>query len=874
MPSIQKFVVTPNLPEPLKPLLDIARNIWWTWNVEAISLLRRVDADLWDKHKGNPIAVLGSLSASRVAELEKDKAFLAHLERVQGDLDRYLKMSSWFEGEHEDAKGSLIGYFSLEFGLHESLPLYSGGLGILAGDHLKSASDLGLPLVGMGLAYQYGYFSQYLNHDGWQMEEYPVNDFHNMSMMAERDEDGRPVTIEVHYPDRTVKARIWRVQVGRNPLFLLDTNIPDNRIEDRELTSRLYGGDHDMRIRQEVLLGIGGLRALIKLGFEPDVCHLNEGHSAFLGLERINLLMKNRGLSYEAAFEMVRASNVFTTHTPVQAGNDHFHPDLVRTYLRSKADELGIGIENLLALGRQDPTNKSETFCMTVLALRLSRFTNGVSELHGHVSRNMWQQVWPEVPREEIPISHVTNGIHTRTWLCSEIARLYDRYMGPRWYEEPTNKTLWDRVELIPDAELWRSHERMRERLVGFVRGRLRMQLRRRGVNRAWVKAAGQVLDPEALTIGFARRFATYKRAALILRDPARLAKILNNPERPVQLIFAGKAHPKDHPGKELIRQLVHLAQTEDFRNRIVFVEDYNVEVARYMVQGVDVWLNTPRRPLEASGTSGMKVPPNGGINLSILDGWWCEGYAQDNGWAIGAGEDYDDQEYQDEVESTALYDLLENEIVPTFYDRSSDDVPREWTRIMKNSMRTVNAEFNTHRQVEEYTQRFYMPCLDNAKRLGKDEFTRARDLADWRQRVHKGWSRVKVTCVDAPPPAAQPMGSTLPIRAHVQLGDIPAEEVLVEVYHGLLDTQGNIADGETATLFPTGKATDGSVIYDGGVPCRRAGQRGYTVRVVPRKDGYPLDRFETGLVTWWEDTGDTSCALPDRSAQAPVSKS
>jgi starch phosphorylase len=863
MPSIQKFVVTPNLPEPLQPLLEIARNMWWSWNVEAISLLRRVDPDLWDKHRGNPIGVLGSLTAARVAELEKDTAFLAHLERVKGDLDRYLNMASWYQEEHEES-GALIGYFSLEFGLHESMALYSGGLGILAGDHLKSASDLGLPLVGMGLAYQYGYFRQYLNHDGWQMEEYAANDFHNMSMSLEQGEDGREVTIEVHYPGRTVQARIWRVQVGRNPLFLLDTNLPANRPEDRELTSKLYSGDNDMRIRQEIMLGIGGLRALIKLGMEPTVCHLNEGHSAFLGLERINLLMKNRGLSYETAFELVRASNVFTTHTPVPAGNDHFHPDLVRTYLRRKADEMGIGIDDILALGKQDPENKAETFCMTVLALRLSRFTNGVSELHGHVSRNMWQGVWPEVPENEIPISHVTNGIHTRSWLCSEIARLYDRYLGPRWYEEPTNKTLWDRLERIPDPELWRSHERMRERLVGFVRGRLHRQLLRRGVNRAWVQAAGHILDPEALTIGFARRFATYKRANLILRDPARLAKILNNPDKPVQLIFAGKAHPKDHPGKELIRQLVHLAQTEGFRNRIVFIEDYNIEVARYMVQGVDLWLNTPRRPLEASGTSGMKVPPNGGINLSVLDGWWCEGYNRENGWAIGAGEDYDDQEYQDEVESTALYDLLENEIVPMFYDRSSDQVPYEWTRIMKNSMRTVNAEFNTHRQVEEYTQRFYRPCMENYERLSKDEYSRAKELAEWRERIFRGWDQVQVACVDAPPPAAQPMGATLPIRAMVHLGEIPAKEVLVEVYHGLLDPSSEISDGETATLFAGERREDGAMVFEGGVPCRRAGQRGFTVRVVPRKDGFPLDRFETGLITWWDDNGSgNSEALP-----------
>ena len=859
MPSIQKFVVTPKLPDPLKPLLDIAGNVWWSWNVEAINLLRRVEPDLWDKHDGNPVAVLGSLPTERVAALERDKAFLAHLGRVREDLERYLNRTTWYDSEHEGVQSGRIGYFSLEFGLHESLPLYSGGLGILAGDHLKSATDLGLPLVGVGLAYQEGYFRQYLNHDGWQMEGYTVNDFFNMSMDLERDADGEPVTIEVNYPGRPVKVRVWRVAVGRNPLLLLDTNLPENLPEDRDLTSRLYGGAEDMRIRQEILLGIGGLRALMKVGLEPTVCHLNEGHSAFLGLERINLLMKNKDLDFDTAFEVVRASNVFTTHTPVPAGNDHFQPDLVRKYLTPKADELGIGIERLLALGRQNQNDPNETFCMTVLALRLSRFVNGVSELHGHVSRGMWQGVWPGVPREEIPISHVTNGIHTRSWLCSEIARLYDRYLGPRWFEEATNRTIWDRVDMIPDAELWRSHERMRERLVGFVRARLRKQLRKRGANRIWIKQASEVLDPEALTIGFARRFATYKRAALILSDPDRLDKILNGPGRPVQLIFAGKAHPKDHPGKELIRQLVHLAQEDRFRKRIVFIEDYNIEVGRYLVQGVDVWLNNPRRPLEASGTSGMKVPPNGGINLSILDGWWCEGYGKDNGWSIGAGEDYeetaDSHAYQDDVESTALYDLLENEIVPTFYERSSDDVPREWTRIMKNSMRTVNAEFNTNRMVEEYTERFYIPCFENAARLGSGQFAKARELAEWRHRVSRGWDKVAITRVEAPPRGAHPMGTSLAVSAQLVLGDVPVDEILVEVYHGLLDANGQITGGETATLFPGEVQVDGSVSFTGEIACRRAGQRGFTVRAVPRKAGYPLDRFETGLITWWDES-------------------
>ena len=857
MQRIRKFIVTPNLPPKLQPLLDIARNIWWSWNPEAINLLRRVDPDLWEEHHHNPVAVLGSLSSDRISDLTRDQAFLAHLDSVNDDLQRYLTQTSWFESEHEHLKGARVAYFSFEFGLHESLPLYSGGLGILAGDHLKSATDLGLPLVGIGLAYQHGYFRQYLNHDGWQQEAYPVNDFYNMSMTAELDEDGAPVTIELDYPGRKVVARIWRVQVGRNPLFLLDTNLRINRAEDRELTGRLYGGDIDMRIRQEILLGIGGVKALDALGIRPDVFHLNEGHSAFLALERIRSLMQETKVPYETAFELVRSSNVFTTHTPVPAGNDHFDPQLVRTYLKPLADQLGIGIEGLIGLGRQDPQDKSETFCMTVLALRLSQFANGVSELHGSVSRKMWQRLWPGVPVNELPISHITNGIHTRTWQCLELARLYDRYLGPRWYDKPTNHMVWERVSRIPDAELWRAHERMRERLVGFVRGRLRQQLEARGASRANIKAAREVLDPEALTIGFARRFATYKRAALILADPERLAKILNNPDRPVQIIFAGKAHPKDHPGKELIRQIVHLAQREEFRKHIVFLEDYNIEVARYMVQGVDMWMNTPRRPLEASGTSGMKVPVNGGINFSVLDGWWCEGYHKDNGWTIGAGEDYDNPDYQDQVESTALYELLENEIAPIYYERTSDDVPREWVRIMKNSMRTVNAEFNTNRMVEEYAQRFYVPCIEQSRRLRLDDAAAASELAAWRSSVRRLWPAVKIAEIVADDQEAQPMGSRFQVRATVELGELKADDVLVEVYHGLLDIQGNILDGETETMAPEEGGDHGRVVYQGEIPCRRSGQRGFTVRITPRNPSFPLDRFDTGLIRWFgEDSG------------------
>ena len=853
MPKIRKFIVTPSLPPKLQPLLDIARNLWWVWNPEAIELLRRVDPDLWEERHHNPIAVLGSLSSDRISDLTRDQAFLAHLESVHDDLQRYLNQPSWFDTHHDHLQQATAAYFSFEFGLHECLPLYSGGLGVLAGDHLKSATDLGVPLVGVGLAYQHGYFRQYLNHDGWQQEDYPVNDFYNMAMSLERGDDGEPVIIEVDYPGRQVRARIWRVQVGRNPLFLLDANLPDNRPEDRELTSKLYGGDIDMRIRQEILLGHRRRARAQGHGHRPGRLPPERGP---LGVPDARAHPRPHGRE-EAPFARprsswcaARASSPPTRRCPratITSTRSSCAPTSSRSPISSAS-----GIEGLIDLGRQRPGDTRETFCMTVLALRLSQFANGVSELHGHVSRDMWQQIWPGVPVNELPISHITNGIHTRSWQCSEIARLYDRYLGPRWYDKPTNHMVWERVTRIPDAELWRAHERMRERLVGWVRRKLRKQLESRGASRSNIKAAREVLDPEALTLGFARRFATYKRAALILSDPERLDRILNNPDRPVQIIFAGKAHPRDHGGKELIRQIVHLAQQDRFRKRIVFLEDYNMEVARYMVQGVDIWLNNPRRPLEASGTSGMKVPVNGGINFSVLDGWWCEGYDKENGWAIGAGEDYDDPEYQDQVEVTALYEMLENEIAFMYYERSSDGVPREWVRVMKNSMRTVNAEFNTNRMVEEYAQRFYVPCFEQSSRLRENEAGAARELASWRQNVAKKWPRVRVMEIDAEEQEAQPMGSRFAVRARVDLNELSTEDVVVEIYHGLLDRHGEIQTGESETMMLTGDATVGEVEYAGEIPCRRSGLRGFTVRVIPRNPRFPLSRFDTGLIRWY----------------------
>src|SRR5579883_1293203 len=653
--SIRPYTVLPCLPDRLRSLQTLAYNLWWSWNADAVALFRRINPDLFAALDHSPIRLLGATDQTRFEQLEHDDGFLAHMDRVAAALDHYLKAPTWFQETYSSDPDIRIAYFSAEFGIHESVPVYSGGLGVLAGDHLKSASDLGIPLMGVSLMYREGYFRQYLNVDGWQQERYPENDFFNLPLIAELNQDGSPVIVTVPFPGREVALRIWRIQVGRVPLYLLDANIPQNRPEDRNVTAQLYGGDQHTRIQQEVILGIGGIRALRAIGKEPTVCHMNEGHAAFVGLERIRILIEEQKLDFAAALEAVKAGTCFTTHTPVPAGNDAFPPGMIDQYLGDYYRQLGIDRWNFLALGRQHPGNEAEPFGMTVLAIKLSNTSNGVSKLHGAVSRKMWNEIWPTLPTGEVPIASITNGVHTQSWISPEIGQLFERYVGVQWEEKPTDFAIWRRVEQIPDAELWRTHERCRERLIALARTRLRAQLKRRGAPPAEVDAADEVLDPDALTIGFARRFATYKRGDLLFRDLDRLVAIMNSKDRPVQIIFSGKAHPQDRGGKELIQRVVQQARKPEFRKRVVFIEDYDMNVARYLVQGVDVWLNNPRRPLEASGTSGMKVVGNGGLNLSILDGWWVEGYDGDNGWAIGAGEEYTDLAYQDEIESRAL---------------------------------------------------------------------------------------------------------------------------------------------------------------------------------------------------------------------------
>ncbi len=847
--SIRTFTVLPHLPERLRPLQKLTYNLWWCWNSEAVALFRRIDPDLFEALDHSPMKLLGAVDQSRFEQLLKDDGFMAHMERVESALDNYLAEPTWFQETYNNPNIK-IAYFSAEFGIHESIPVYSGGLGVLAGDHLKSASDLGLPLMGVGLMYREGYFRQYLNVDGWQQERYPENDFFNLPLIPETKPDGTPVLVSVTISGHEVKLRIWRINIGRIPLYLLDANIPENSPEDRSITAQLYGGDQHMRIKQEIVLGIGGLRALRALGKEPTVCHMNEGHAAFCALERIRYLMETENLDFATAMEAVKAGTCFTTHTPVPAGNDVFPPHMIEYYLGDYMRALKLDRYHFLALGRQNPNDEGEPFGMTVLAIRLSNTSNGVSKLHGVVSRKMWKAIWPELPESEIPIISITNGVHTQSWVSPDFAHLYDRYLGHQWVDRPTDHDIWKRVDHIPDAELWRTHERCRERLVAFCRARLRAQLKRRGAPPAEIDAADEVLDPDALTIGFARRFATYKRGTLVFRDLDRLIHIVNDKDRPVQFVFSGKAHPKDHGGKELIAAVQQYARRRELRRRVVFIEDYDMNIARHMIQGTDVWLNNPRRPLEASGTSGMKGPCNGGLNMSILDGWWCEGYQGDNGWSIGSGEEYTDLQYQDEVESRALYELIEKELVPLFYTRGSDGLPRGWLKRMKRSISTIVPVFNTNRMVQEYVERCYWPAHARYDRLHKDHFAKAGELAQWRGRVRSQWNQIHVDAVEAASGEMLRVGQELAVQVRVHLGVLTPHDVDVQLYHGPVDSMGEISNGTAVSLAVDGSPGDGKYRFVGKIHCRSSGQYGYCVRVLPKHSDLP-NPYEPSLLLW-----------------------
>ena len=849
MPTFQTYHVTPTLPGALEPLREMSFNLWWTWEPSARRLFRHLDPELWNRTNHNPVRMLQLSRQLRLEEVSQDKAFLRELKEVHDAFRNYLaRKDTYGKTEAGSAIKNPVAYFSAEFGFHESIPNYSGGLGILAGDHCKSASDLDLNFVAIGLLYRHGYFKQQIDKEGVQEAVNLNQNFHDLPIREVRRGDAN-LLISVRILDREVFAKIWQLQVGRVSLYLLDTETPENNAEDRLITAELYGGDLEMRMRQEIMLGIGGVKALSALGIEAEVFHMNEGHSAFLALERIRLNVVARKLDFYSALQVVAAANVFTTHTPVPAGNDSFPREMMRKYFAQFAKELNIPFDELFSFG-QTRVNPSDPFSMTILALRLSRHANGVSKLHGEVTRSLWKDVWTGVPVHEVPITSITNGVHTKTWMAPEFSALYRKYLRD-WEEHLTEPDFWRGVIDIPDTQLWETHQKLKLRLVEFVRERIRMRRERVGESPEALRSANQILDPEILTIGFARRFATYKRGALLFSNQERLHRLLNDTTRPVQFIFAGKAHPRDEAGKALIQEVYKFSRQAGLENRLVFVEDYDSYIARRLVQGVDLWLNHPLRPLEASGTSGMKLAPNGGLNLSVLDGWWREGYNGNNGWAIGPEIENGTIEFQNEVDAGSLYQLLENQIIPLYYAKPDGKLPLAWLQLMRESIRSVTPVFNTHRMVKEYTERLYIPAAKSHKDFSRDNCAAATHLSQWKSKIRKDWPQVRIQDVQIGNTDRQniPVGESLQLSTRVHLGAVDPKHVRVEAYHGESEN-GGIKNPAVTILAESSQNGDGSYVYQGSVPAAESGAYGFSVRVVPTHP-HLMQAHELRLITW-----------------------
>ncbi|HEX4820606.1 MAG TPA: alpha-glucan family phosphorylase, partial [Acidimicrobiales bacterium] len=777
MKALRSFTVRPSLPPELNALETLAMNLRWSWDDQTRDLFRWVDPEQWDASIHDPVRLLGLVPRARLDALAADPGFMRFLDEVHTELEGYLSKPRWFQAREGTTALRSIAYFSPEFGIAEALPQYSGGLGVLAGDHLKASSDLGVPLVGVGLFYRHGYFRQELSVDGWQQERYPDLDPYAMAVTLC---DGERV--EVDLAGQRLLAQIWRADVGRVPLYLLDADVDENPPELRQVTDRLYGGDVEHRLRQEILLGIGGVRALQRSGVPAQVFHTNEGHAGFLGLERIRQAIVEHGLSYTDAIEAVRAASIFTTHTPVPAGIDRFPRELIEKYFSRWADECGLTMDDLMRLGHRAGDPPTERFNMAVMGLRLAGRSNAVSKLHGEVSREMFSDLWPDVPTEEIPITSVTNGVHAKTWVSAEMADLLSRYVLPEWDEAGPDR--WDRIEEARDDEVWRAKEQGREHLVDFIRRRLRESALARGLSPSDVTWCDEVLDGKTLTICFARRFATYKRATLLLSQPERLHSLVLAGDRPVQFVFAGKAHPADDTGKEMIREIVSFAADLGIRHRFVFLEDYDIAVARSLYQGADVWLNNPRRPQEACGTSGMKAALNGALNASILDGWWDELFNGENGWAISSAEQLDDDERRDELEANSLFEILERQIVPLFYERYEGPVPRRWVRRVKGALRSLGPQVTAARMVRDYVEELYEPTAKQADRLSDDAFVPARELAAWKARVLAAWDGVEILSVETDVSVAS-LGTDRSVEAEIALGSLEAGDVEVQLVHG-----------------------------------------------------------------------------------------
>jgi starch phosphorylase len=848
---VGRMAVFPVLPERLARLYSLAYNLWWTWHPQAQALYRAIDPRVWEATSHNAIRTLSEVSPSRLQALAQDADFVAQYDAAITSFDAYMngRANTWYEQAHDHILPGPVAYFSAEFGLHESLPIYSGGLGILAGDHNKEASDLGLPFVGVGFLYPQGYFRQRITRTGDQEAIYDRLNFADLPAEVARDPQGREAKISVDLHGRRVTARIWQFHVGRNSLYLMDTDVEENDPRDRVLSARLYGGDHDMRVAQEVVLGIGGVRALRTLGIKPAVWHMNEGHAAFLGLERIRELVEGSGMSFAEAVEVVASNGVFTTHTPVPAGNDIFPYPLIEEHFADYWPRLGISKDQFLNFARQDQA-WGPGFSMTVLALRTSSKRNGVSALHGEVARRMWQFLWPDLDAEQVPITSITNGVHSPTWVAPAMARLYGHYLRQDWMEHVDDPATWAGLEAVPDGEIWATHHRLKEDLIAYARQRIRARDERLGEGASLLPGGRELLHANALTIGFARRFATYKRATLLFRDRERLIRLLNIPGKPVQIVFAGKAHPADQPGQAFIRQIEHYTREPEFVGKIVLLEEYDMDMARHLVAGCDLWLNTPIRPYEASGTSGQKASLNGLPNCSVLDGWWAEGFNGHNGWSIGDEREYLNPETQNDADADSLYTVLERQIIPTFFEAGSDGIPHAWVRVMKEAIRTVAPQFSMRRMVKDYIERLYLPAAHLGQAVLADHYDLARMLAAWKARVRAAWPAVQITA-QGPHDGQLAVNQSVDVSASVRLGGLTMRDVAVELVWGR-DDNGKLRDPEVVPMEPGEAQNDGRQTFRMRFTPHRNGALIYGVRVRPNHPALP-DPNEMGLATWAE---------------------
>ncbi len=847
-----RITVNPQLPKRINKLGEIANNLWWSWNSEFLKLFKRIDNDLWENSFKNPVKFLKHVSQERLEAVSKDVMFLKDYDKVVENFEDYMKSkNTWFSNKYPNNKNDLIAYFSAEYGLDETIPIYSGGLGILSGDHLKSASDLGIPLVAVGLLYKNGYFHQKIDGAGHQETEYHDIDLYDLPIHPVKDENGEDMMIYIKFPKRRIYLKVWQINVGRVKLYLLDSDIEKNNPEDRDVTLRLYGGDQEMRIRQEIVLGMGGVNLLTrKLGLDPTVYHMNEGHSAFLTVELIKNIMKEKEVSFEVAKDIVSSKTVFTTHTPVPAGNDIFPLSLVEKYFKEFWPRIGLTREEFLKLGMKPCKELEAGFNMGILALKIAGKKNGVSKLHGAVSRELFSEVWPEIAANESPIGYVTNGIHTCSWLAPNLKKLYNKYLIPYWQDNIQNQSTWEKVKNIPDEKLWEIHQNRKTKLIRLVKENTTERLRRSGYSYEEINSIISKLDVNTLTIGFARRFATYKRATLIFKDLERITQILNNENRPIQLIFAGKAHPADKEGQDLIKYIHEVSMMPQFKGKIFLLENYNIAMSRYLISGVDVWLNNPRRPMEASGTSGQKASVNGVINFSVLDGWWAEGYNQENGWTIGTNAEYESYEAQDVADSQSMYRTLEEKIVPLYYDRDKNGISKNWIEKMKNSIISTGGKYSTSRMLIDYTNNYYMPLcnLYNKYYMNVDNVA---EYNNWKHELFENWKDIKIEQENNLDNITIDAGNNIEVKCSVEVPNINIENISVECYYGKILENGIVENVEIIPMKMIEEDEENKkYTFSAKIELKTGGNYGYTFRVMPKHEML-LEPANLDLVKW-----------------------